>query len=211
MNTQWLIRAALISAAAYVVTFILAIVVTIVFALFAQLPLFGALPMAVIVVGMATSVAVTALCAWWFFRSPIASPSARTGAYFGACVIGVGIVLDMLTVLPFGNPVSVLASYYLQPLFVVTLTLMLAAAALVGHLTQRRSAYAAEPKAEPKTETAPATMSEMTPETTTPETTPESEATSKPDTASQTMPEATTETTSKTTPASTTTTPTPTP
>ncbi len=74
--------------------------------------------------------------AFWYFKSPTVSASARQGFYFGLTILLIGFVLDILSVLPTLSKgdglLKSLLDYYSQPLFWVMLVLILLVATLTG-------------------------------------------------------------------------------
>jgi hypothetical protein len=86
-------------------------------------------------VGSIAAIIFAGVFAFWYFRSPSISPSAKTGLYFGIVMIVTGFTLDLITLLPLlthENPLEPILGYYLAPMFWVTLLLILATTSLIG-------------------------------------------------------------------------------
>ena len=125
-------RAIWIGVVAYAVTFIVGLVVGLVFSFDTQSDL-GNVPTEVLYTGALIAVLIVSAACWWFFRADSATPSYKHGLYFGLISIGIGFVLDFVSVLPFGNPVVILGGYYTQPFFIITLLLILGGTTGMGY------------------------------------------------------------------------------
>ena len=125
-------RAILLSIVAYAASFVLAVLVGMVLNTGVSSDVVS-VPTHVWLVGMSISVLVMLFATRWYFKAGETTPSAAHGAYFGGIAIATGFTLDIVTVLPFGNPVAVLGQYYAQPFFVGTLALILITTTYVGY------------------------------------------------------------------------------
>ncbi len=83
--------------------------------------------------GIVFTIVLMGLFALWYFKTE--TPSVKTGLYFGLIAVGVGFVIDAIIIVPFilssTAPQDPLA-YYLNPLFWLTLVLLVATTTLVG-------------------------------------------------------------------------------
>jgi drug/metabolite transporter (DMT)-like permease len=74
--------------------------------------------------------------AYWYFKDKKLTPNARTGAQFGAAVIVVGFLLDVIFFLSLSfqgfDPLTAMSMYYRQLPFWGTLILILLGSGLVG-------------------------------------------------------------------------------
>lgn len=130
-------RAILISIVAYAATFVSAIVIGMLFNIGVSSDV-ETVPREIWIMGAAISVVVMAFSTSWFFKGAGAVPTAQHGAFFGGIAIATGFSLDILTVLPFGNPIEVLGAYYAEPFFVLTLALILLTTTFVGYKRSQR-------------------------------------------------------------------------
>lgn len=92
--------------------------------------------------GALTAVLATAIGSLWYFQSPKLQPSLKHGLQFGLVAVILGFVMDIVLILPTagvgGEPLALLIDYYSQPLFWVTLVLVIAAASGVGYWLERK-------------------------------------------------------------------------
>lgn len=125
-------RAIWISIVAYAATFVTGVLVGMVLN-FPQTTDLSVIPANIFYAGAITAVLVMGIFTWWFFKGETAHANLKNGLYFGLIAVAVGFVLDFLSVVPFGNPIDLLSPYYTQPLFFVTLLLILATTTGTGH------------------------------------------------------------------------------
>lgn len=132
-------RAVLIAIAAYVTSFAIGILFRTLI-LQGVIPAGPALPQVLLAVQLISIIAIGTFFTWWYFRSPAAEPSWQRGLALGAVMIAVGFVFDALLALPLvfaGIPFSVFLSIYTDPMFWVSLVLLLATATGTAALLAR--------------------------------------------------------------------------
>tara|TARA_Y100000310_G_scaffold317846_1_gene371209 strand:+ start:26228 stop:26632 length:405 start_codon:yes stop_codon:yes gene_type:complete len=91
-------------------------------------------PLSLWIWGMILTVALTFLFTLWYFRGK--SGSWKEGLQLGGVMILIGLLLDLLLV-GFAGELDSLLQYYKNPLFFLTLGLLLATSSLVGQYKQK--------------------------------------------------------------------------
>ncbi|MDP3990544.1 MAG: hypothetical protein Q8Q01_05060 [archaeon] len=102
------------------------------------------IPMNVLILTLLLTLVATAwVTKWYFTKKPAMKPSLKEGALFGVAFMIVGTILDLLLIIPF-----VLTSiatwsdvlvYYVNPLFWITLVLLIGTSSLTGLALQKGS------------------------------------------------------------------------
>jgi drug/metabolite transporter (DMT)-like permease len=121
------------SVMAYIASFIIGVIVIVVFGI--DLGETQEIPPLMWYAGAIASIVFAAGFALWYFRSLKVEPSEKAGLYLGVVMITTGFILDFVTLLPLfthEDPVGPLLDYYLAPMFWVTLLLVLLATTLTG-------------------------------------------------------------------------------
>lgn len=101
-----------------------------------------AIPMNVWIISAVLAAVFSAAGAFWYFKGKNTNPSTETGFKFGLIMVISGFILDFLMFLPLAsqgkNPLTELGKYYSQPIFWVTLLLVLAGATGMGMWLQKK-------------------------------------------------------------------------
>tara|TARA_Y100000310_G_scaffold172170_2_gene172305 strand:+ start:7567 stop:7974 length:408 start_codon:yes stop_codon:yes gene_type:complete len=130
-------RAIWISILAYITTFIVGIITATIMGI--DLESASTLPSSVWFVTIILSAVVIGAFSFWYFKK--VKPSAKEGLLLGITFIIVGTVLDIAIIIPYilasDSPSDIMA-YYANPMFWVSLLIVIAAAAGVGHYLQKK-------------------------------------------------------------------------
>ena len=89
------------------------------------------------------AVIIASLFSVWYFKGKNVKPSAKQGLYFGVTLIIIGFIMDIVTFIPYvlgGGSYNDLLSYYANPIFLVTLVLILGTPAAIGHILSQKKA-----------------------------------------------------------------------
>ena len=123
-----------ISAVLYVCTFVLGVFWTFLTKFLPRVWLLEASRLWIL--GALGSVLLTSLGALWYFHSSKVAPNLKTGLLFGIISVFLGLLLDGLILTPLviagKQAVSLILNYYSNPLFGLTLLLVLACSAVTG-------------------------------------------------------------------------------
>jgi len=133
-------RAIGISVLAYLASFVVGSVVGVLMGIdFAETQ---EIPAVMWYVGAVTSVVFSVLFAFWYFRSPKTTSSAKEGVKFGVVMILTGFALDIAAFLPLlrhEDPFGPILAYYGEPFFWISVLLVLAGATLAGKLKAKKN------------------------------------------------------------------------
>lgn len=88
-------------------------------------------PMWCWIVSAVFAIIVTGLMSYWYFSSSKVAKGAAQGVYFGIVMVLVGVVLDIVSIVP-AYGWGPFIQYYSMPIFWVTLVVVVIVAALVG-------------------------------------------------------------------------------
>lgn len=131
-------RAIGISVAAYIVTFLLTIIISIVIGFdFTEATDPSDVPQMFLLFGSAAAVVIMILSTFWYFKKEGLVPSAGHGFGFGLTAIVIAFILDFLSVVPLlftdENALAFLGSYYATPAFIITVVLIILVTTGVGY------------------------------------------------------------------------------
>jgi hypothetical protein len=131
-------RAIWIGVLAYIGSFIVGIITASVFGM--DLESAVEAPTEVWVVGIVASILLMALFCLWYFKDNQIKPSLKEGFRFGIVAIIVAFVIESVLIVPFiilsGAP-SDIYSYYANPLFWLTVALILITTSVVGKIKEK--------------------------------------------------------------------------
>lgn len=124
----------------YLVTMVVGIIVCSILGI--QPDITKPIPMEMWITSAVLAVGLSIGGARWYFMGKNTKPSLKAGVQFGAMMIVVGFVLDLLFFLSLSfeghDPVAVMMMYYSQPPFWVTLVLILAGCGAKGWWLEKR-------------------------------------------------------------------------
>jgi len=92
-------------------------------------------PVSVWIISIVVTVAILAAFTWWYFKDKKVKPNAKEGLFFGLTMIIVGTILDMTIIIPYiltNDAGTEVLTYYANPLFLLTIVLLLATTTIVG-------------------------------------------------------------------------------
>lgn len=123
----------------YIATFIVGMIAAMTLGL--DLTSTDAPPPEMFYISAVAAVVIAALFSVWYFKGKNVEVNAQQGLKFGVTLIIIGFIMDFLTFIPYvtsGGSYSDLLTYYANPIFLVTLLLILATPAAVGQLLQNK-------------------------------------------------------------------------
>ena len=132
-------RALLLSLLAYVISFIVGFLAALAFSV--DFSGDEPIPQSLWYVGLVASVIIMASLTLWYFKSDTTTASTLNGLAFGAIAVVFSAALDALIFIPatLSGRGNELISYYSEPLFWITLILVIVTTTLVGYLMGRKS------------------------------------------------------------------------
>ena len=126
-------RAVLISVALYVMTFVVGVILAIAGRLNFSNP--AEIPAYFWIISLVTTVAFTAIASFWYFSSEGSKRNVKEGLTLGIFFVVIGFVLDILFFLPSlftGSNFEMLLRYYKEPMFYLTLILVIGTTTFIG-------------------------------------------------------------------------------
>ncbi len=142
MNYRRAITAAIM---AYGITLIIGIFAAFVLRLGLEDTVSGQISTSTWIFSMATSLVATSLSALWYFRKEANQASLNTGIHLGLVIIAVSFALDFVSFLPkFSDPATqrILKTFYGNPLFWLTIALVVVTTALVAKYIEKKHHHA---------------------------------------------------------------------
>ena len=132
-------RALLLSLLAYVISFIVGLLAALIFSV--DFSGDDPIPRSLWYVGIIASIIIMASFTLWYFKSDTTTASTLNGLAFGAIAVVFSAALDALIFTPaaLSGRGNELISYYSEPLFWITLILVIVTTTLVGYLMGRKS------------------------------------------------------------------------
>ena len=132
-------RAIGISLLTYISTFIVGMVAALIMGL--DLTSTDAPPPEMFYISAVAAVVIAALFSVWYFKGKGIEKNAKQGLFFGITLIIIGFIMDIITFIPYvlgGGSYNDLFSYYANPVFLVTLVLILGTPAAIGHFLSKK-------------------------------------------------------------------------
>lgn len=136
MNIKRAIGIALLT---YIATFIVGILAAIVIGI--DLTVETTPPPEMIYVAAFAAVVIAGIFSVWYFKGKSVEVNAKQGLFFGGVMIIIGFIMDIVTFIPYvasGGSYDDILKYYSDPVFWVTLILVLVTPAAVGHILQKK-------------------------------------------------------------------------
>lgn len=87
------------------------------------------------------AVIIASLFSLWYFKGKNVETNAKQGFIFGIVLILIGFAMDFITFIPYvtsGGSYNDLLAYYSNPIFLITLVLILVTPAVVGHILSKK-------------------------------------------------------------------------
>jgi len=98
-------------------------------------------PPSVWYIGIVATVIILGLFTHWYFKDKKIKPTPKEGFYFGLTAVIIGTIIDAVLIIPYiilsDAPQDIFA-YYTNPLFLVTLLIVLATPTVIGWMKQKK-------------------------------------------------------------------------
>ncbi|MDA3855707.1 MAG: hypothetical protein PF569_05580 [Candidatus Woesearchaeota archaeon] len=127
-------RAIGISILTYIVSFIIGTIIAILFDI--DLNIRTVIPIRIWVLAMLISIILVIIFSLWYFKKKSTTPSTKEGFKLGLTIIIVGIILDLtiINIYIFNGSSANIASYYSDPLLLVSILIIIVTATITGWL-----------------------------------------------------------------------------